>query len=159
MSVSLPVFHALTGCDTISAFRGKDKKLAWQAWQAYEDVTETFQYLASHPFEYLNIDSIYFQKIERFTVILYDKTSPLSSVNEARKDLFCRKSWSMGQIPPTQNALLQHTQHAIYQAGVWTTSRCTINNIGVHVTINRRVKLHYIIMCYLCMLQLLKDLV
>jgi len=54
--------HALTGCDTTSAFRGKGKKLAWQAWQAYEDATETFQYLASHPFEYLNIDSIHFQK-------------------------------------------------------------------------------------------------
>jgi len=32
---------------------------------------------------------------------------------------------------------------------------CTINNIGVQVTINRSAKLHYIIMCYLCMLQLL----
>lgn len=28
------VFHALTGCDTTSAFRGKGKKSAWQAWQA-----------------------------------------------------------------------------------------------------------------------------
>ena len=35
MSLSLPVFHALTGCDTTTAFRGKGKKLAWQAWQAY----------------------------------------------------------------------------------------------------------------------------
>ena len=65
MSLLLPVFHALTGCDTTSTFRGKSKKLAWQAWQAYDDVTETFQYLASHSFEYLNIDSIHFQKIER----------------------------------------------------------------------------------------------
>jgi len=110
MSLSLPVFHALTGCDTTSALRGKGKKLAWQAWQAYEDVTETFKYLASYPFEYLNIDSIHFQKIKRFTVILYDKTSPLSSANEARKDLFCHKSRSMDWIPSTQNALLQHTQ-------------------------------------------------
>ena len=43
-------------------------------------------------------------------------------VNEARKDLFCRKSQSMDRIPPTQNALLQHTQRAIYQAGLWTTN-------------------------------------
>ena len=47
----------------------RGKKLAWQAWQVYEDVTETFQYLASHPFDYLNTDSAHFQKIERFTVI------------------------------------------------------------------------------------------
>ena len=32
---ALPVFHALTGCDTTSAFRGKGKKSAWQAWQTY----------------------------------------------------------------------------------------------------------------------------
>ena len=121
-SQALPVFHALTGCDTTSAFRGKGKKLAWQAWQVYEDVTETFRYLASHPFEYLSTDSAHFQKIERFTVILYDKTSPLSSVNEARKDLFCHKSRSIDRIPPTQNVLLQHSQRAVYQAGIWTTS-------------------------------------
>ena len=28
---ALPIFHALTGCDTTSAFRGKGKKSAWQA--------------------------------------------------------------------------------------------------------------------------------
>ena len=28
----LPVFHALTGCDTTSAFKGKGKKSARQAW-------------------------------------------------------------------------------------------------------------------------------
>ena len=29
-SVFLPVFHALTGCDTTSTFYGKGKKSAWQ---------------------------------------------------------------------------------------------------------------------------------
>ena len=50
-SRALPVFHALTGCDTVSAFRGKGKKSTWQAWQAYEDITNTFVYLANHPFQ------------------------------------------------------------------------------------------------------------
>jgi len=91
-----------------------------RSWQGRLDKhMKTFQYLVSHLFEYwFHLVS----KIERFTVILYDRTSPLSSVNEARKDLFCCKSQSMDQIPSTQNALLQHTQRAIYQAGVWTTS-------------------------------------
>ena len=52
-SRALPVFHALTGCDTVSAFRGKDKTSTWQAWQAYEDITNTFVYLANHPFQHL----------------------------------------------------------------------------------------------------------
>jgi uncharacterized ParB-like nuclease family protein len=31
-SKALPFFHAFTGCDTVSAFVGKGKKTAWQAW-------------------------------------------------------------------------------------------------------------------------------
>ncbi len=119
---ALPVFHALTGCDTTSAFRGRGKKSAWQAWQAYEEVTQTFTFLAAHPFELLHAESDHFQRIERFTVVLYDKTSPLSSANEAREELFCRKNRSIDNIPPTQNVLLQYSQRAVYQAGIWTTS-------------------------------------
>ncbi|KAG0730243.1 hypothetical protein GWK47_028666 [Chionoecetes opilio] len=59
--------------------------------------------------------------LERFTVVIYDKTSPLVSVNEARKELFCQKNRTMENIPPTQQALLQHTKRAVYQAGIWTT--------------------------------------
>ena len=121
-SRALPVFHAFSGSDTTSAFRGRGKKSAWQAWQAYEEVTQTFTFLAAHPFEHLRADSDHFQKIERLTVVLYDKASPQSSVNEIREELFCRKNRSIDNIPPTQKALLQHTKRAVYQAGIWTTS-------------------------------------
>ena len=60
-SCALPVFHAFSGCDTTSAFNGKGKK---SAWQAFEDVTGTLVYLASHPFEKLYLDSESFQKLE-----------------------------------------------------------------------------------------------
>ena len=121
-SRALPFFHAFTGSDTTSAFRGKGKKSAWQAWQAYEGVTETFEFLSYHPFEILEKDSDHFRKIERFSVVLYDRTSPLTSVNEAREELFCRKNRAPDKIPPTQDALLQHARRAVYQAGIWTTS-------------------------------------
>ena len=70
----------------------------------------------AYPFEHLHTDSDHFQKIERLL------TSSLSSANEAREELFCRKNRSIDDIPPTQNALLQHTQRAMNQAGIWTTS-------------------------------------
>ena len=101
---------------------GKGKTSGWQAWQAYEEFTGTLEYLASYPFEVVNADSDLFVKIERLVVVLYDRTSPLSSVNEVREELFCRKNRSVDRIPPTQDALLQHVRRAIYQAGVWTTS-------------------------------------
>ena len=36
--IALPVFHAFTGCDTVSAFRNKGKKTARETWKMY-DVT------------------------------------------------------------------------------------------------------------------------
>ena len=34
-SMALPIFHCFTGCDTTSAFYGKGKKSAWEAWKSY----------------------------------------------------------------------------------------------------------------------------
>ena len=116
-SRALPMFHAYSGCDTTSAFNGKGKKSAWRAWQAYDEVTETFVSLAKRPFQLLDVDSQQFQKLERLTVILYDKSSPVSSINQARKELFCRTNRQMEKLPPTQDALLQHIRRAVYQTG------------------------------------------
>ena len=40
-SLALPLFHALTGCDTTSAFLGHGIKSAWAAWEATPDLTES----------------------------------------------------------------------------------------------------------------------
>ena len=110
---------------TTSAFNGKGKKSAWKAWQAYDAATEAFVYLAKHPFQKLNVDSEHFQTLERLTVILYNKSSPLNSINQTRKELFCQESRPMERLPPTQDALLQHVKRAVFQAGVWATSTDT----------------------------------
>ena len=124
-SRALPVFHAFSGCDTTSAFNGKGKKSLWYAWQAYYDATETFACLGKHPFMLLDADSDNFPKLERLTVILYDKWSPSFSLNKTRKLLFCHENWSMEKLPPTKDALLQHARRAVYQAGIWTSSTNT----------------------------------
>ena len=120
-STALPVFHCFTGCDTTSSFFGKGKKSAWEAWGAYPEVTDAFNFIVEHPHAQITVDCQEFQMLERFTVVIYDKTSTLVSVNEARKELFCQKNTTMENIPPTQQALLQHTKRAVYQAGIWTT--------------------------------------
>lgn len=121
-SLALPVFHSFTGCDTTSTFYGRGKKSMWEAWKCFNDVTQAFVYIALHPFATVSIDSQQFQLLERFTVIVYDKTSELQLVNELRQELFCRKEKTMERLPPTQHSLLQHTKRAAYQAGVWCTS-------------------------------------
>ena len=64
---ALPVSHVITGCNSIS-FQGKGKQSAWQAWQAYEDVTDTFVSLASHLFEHLDEGSNHFVRIARLAI-------------------------------------------------------------------------------------------
>ena len=96
--------------------------MAWGAWNCYPDVTEAFTYMALNPYAQLSVDAQHFRQLEYFTVILYDKTSHLENVDEARKELFCQKNKTMQIISPAQNALLQHSKRAADQAALWTTS-------------------------------------
>ena len=57
--------------------------------------------------------------LERFVVLLYDKTSEEVSVNDIRKQLFTQKSRSLENIPPTKASLVQHIKCASYQANCW----------------------------------------
>ena len=98
----LLVFHALTGCDTTSAFVGKGKHSAWKAWQLYDEVTPALAFLAENPFQHLDVDSDHFRRIERLAVVMYDKTCPCDSINEARKELFCKHNRAMDKLPPTE---------------------------------------------------------
>lgn len=112
---ALPVFHAFTGCDTVSSFCGRGKKSAWKTWMNFDDVTRAFCALAATP----GISAIedWMQVLERFVVLLYDRTSSQESVNQARKQLFSQKGRAIDGLPPTQAALIQHTKRAAYQAG------------------------------------------
>ena len=112
----LPVFHALTGCDTVSAFGGRGKKTAWNTWQVFPEATEAFEQLL------LMEDSIRESTmlvLERFVVLLYHRTSDQEKVNDVRKVLFTQNSRSLENIPPTEAALRQHIKRASYQANCW----------------------------------------
>ena len=76
----LPVLHAFTGCDTVSSFSGRGKKSAWKIWQVFPDITEAFEHLLL--MEEIN-DSM-MSVLDRFVVLLYNKTSDQGSVKDAR---------------------------------------------------------------------------
>jgi hypothetical protein len=102
-SRSLPIFHAITGCDMTSAFYGNGKRSAGQAWVlCNNNVTPTLEFLATHPFQQLNPDSTHFHELERMTIVMYDKASPLNSINDVRMDLFCRHNRAIDNIPSTR---------------------------------------------------------
>ena len=58
------------------------------------------------------------QKLEKFVVHMYDRSSAATGVDEARLDLFARKQRSYDAIPPTSAALKEHAKRAAYQAGI-----------------------------------------
>lgn len=101
-SRALPVFHAFTGCDCTSQFCGIGKTTAWKAWESNGQVTSALEHIATHPFEQLDASSDIFQKLERMAIVMYEKSSPLESVNEARMVLFSKRNRDLDNIPPTQ---------------------------------------------------------
>ena len=116
-SKALPMFHSITGCDTVSFFSGRGKTSAWDVWNVFPQITDTFSMLASVPEE---IPEQAMALIERFVVLLYSRTSSQTTVNEARQELFSKGNRTLEKIPPTKAALLQHTRRAVYQAGhIW----------------------------------------
>ena len=55
-----------------------------------------------------------FDDIERYVVLLFDKTSNIKSVDECRRKLFSQRV-NLENIPPTKAALLEHTRRAVFQ--------------------------------------------
>ena len=74
--------------------QGQRQEIRVEGLAGLWEIRETFEYLACHSFELLYVNSAHFEMIERLTVILYDKSSPLSSVNQTRKEIFCLKNQS-----------------------------------------------------------------
>ena len=107
-------WYAMSGCDTVSAFAGRGKVVAWKTWQFFPEVTSVFERLSHNPEKITEED---FATLERFTVLLYDRSSTITDVNESRQWLFTKKSRSIEMVPPTKDALFLHMLRAAYQAG------------------------------------------
>jgi len=106
-------FYAFTACDVVSAFHGKGKKSAWLTWDVCDEVSETFTKLSHCPTEVSDDD---LQKLEKFVVLMYDRSRAATGVDEARLDLFARNQRSYDAIPPTTAALKEHAKRAANQA-------------------------------------------
>ena len=96
----LALFHALMECDSISFFEGRRKKTAWDVWDVFLELTPALKELNALPQEIGHSNSS-LVVIERFVHFLYDRTSNLTKVNEARQELFAKKSRTFNNIPPT----------------------------------------------------------
>jgi hypothetical protein len=84
---------------------------------SFREVDESFPKLSTGGSEiYDHIMS----NIQRFVVLMYDRTSCCVGVNACRRMLYTKKNRAIENIPPTADALLQHTKRAALQARIWS---------------------------------------
>ena len=58
--------------------------------------------------------------LERFVVLMYNRTSSATDINECRYEYFVHKQKRMEYLPPTRDALILYIKRATYQGGfVW----------------------------------------
>ena len=101
-------FYAFTGCDVVSSFNAKRKKIAWQTWNVCNEASVIFTKLSQCPSK---IEESDLQILDKCVVLMYDRSSSVASVNEASLPLFARK----------QRSLKEHTKRAAYEAGhIWS---------------------------------------
>ena len=111
------MFHALTGCDTTSGFNGRGKITCWDAWKSCPSLTDTLLNLSNQP---ETITEEQFQEVEKFVIVVYQKSCESTTCDEARRFLFT-SGRAIDNIPQTCNALLQHLKREILRAGFcWT---------------------------------------
>ena len=89
------------------------KKTAWAVSCIMPHIATVFSRLARAPSQVSPED---LNAIERYVVLLYQRTSALFHVNEASKQLFAQNR-KMETIPPTLHALEQYVKMAVYQTG------------------------------------------
>ena len=131
-ALALAYFSTLTGCDTVSSFFNKGKIGCYKAWASlpHSITTGLIECLTQEEFIPLTVESNAFKCVETLTVCIYDKNlQSCQSVNEARATMASQRTLDFEKIPPTQAALLQHANRALYQAHIWVHSLNRIQNL------------------------------
>ena len=112
-------FHAISGCDSVSAFAGKGKKRPFKLLMKSQDYIETFQMLGQS----WNLDDDVIVRLEKFTCHMYG-SSLTTSVNELRYKIYCTKKGKVAceDLPPCHSTFVQHCNRANYQSHIWCSA-------------------------------------
>ena len=78
------------------------KNTVWKIWNFFDEATPVFMKLSDQP----TIEDVKkaMPTINRFTVLLYNKTSNSLTTNKCRRELFCQGR-EIDKIPPTEASL------------------------------------------------------
>ncbi|XP_070548281.1 uncharacterized protein [Ptychodera flava] len=113
-ALALLSLHVFSGCDSVSAFKGKGKKKMIKLLLGSDTYTCTFHELGMS----WTLSDTLMTQIESFVCDLYGQ-SRCSNVNEARYNCFRLGLQSDGALPPNKDSLKLHTQRANYQTAIY----------------------------------------
>ena len=109
-------FHAFTGCDSTSSFKGKGKLKPLHLMMQSPRFLSTFKDLGQS----WNLTSQQYRDLEVFVCSMYGQKT--DSVDQARHGLFCLTGKCDFTLPPNRDSLVLHSQRANYQAAIWRRS-------------------------------------
>ena len=123
-SSALLSMHAYTGCDTVSAFKGRGKLKALKALQQNPRFIETLAKLG----ESWHMDAFLLDDVEAFTCAMYGRSN-FTNVDDLRFYMLKEKCQNetispntnidLSAIPPCRKSLKQHARRANFQIGIW----------------------------------------
>lgn len=105
--------HVFTGCDSVSAFKGKGKVKSLRLLTRSQAAIQVFSQLGDS----WDIGNELFKGLEEFVCQLYSAST--CSVNDARYKIFTAKCRFDSALPPNQDCLHQHSLRANYQVGIY----------------------------------------
>jgi len=124
----LPSVHALTGCDTTSAFFGIGKKSVFKLLKTSSDDLFSLANLGT-----FDIDDAT-RAARQLIAPLYDTKRKFKSchsdLNRLRVKLATSKESALVRLPPSESSFKQHVLRSCLQAKIWTTSHHQKPQIG-----------------------------
>lgn len=122
----LPAYHALTGCDTTSAFVRKGKIAPLKVVEKNPNFVSVLSRLGQ---EHVCSEEL-LEEVEEFVCAIYGKPK-YKDINKLRYDCFCKKNQGHGNIlnsyntidmsllPPCRGSLEMHSRRVSYQTYIW----------------------------------------
>ena len=115
LSAALPVIHALSGCDSMSAFSGIGKKPWLKVASQHPEIIERLCYIGQDP---TNINRDAKKACVELVSLLYSGKLA-DSLDTTRYELFSKKNLGSERLPPTNGSFTKHLQRVNYQVYIW----------------------------------------
>lgn len=110
-------YHIFSGCDTVSAFKGRGKRRGFELLLKSENYRIIFARIGLK----FEVNNEQCEEIEKYVCHLYGQAR-FDSIDNARYSIFCVSAPDESMLPPCSDALNLHYRRANYQCAIHRSS-------------------------------------